>query len=55
MGYGAAYLFPLDKLQKRPQGTAKVQPLQTWSSAAPLGFEKPGKQLPPEARQLGTA
>ena len=53
MGYGAAFLFPLNKLQVRSAGASKVEPLQTWSSNKPLGFERPGKQLPAEARQLG--
>ncbi len=58
MGYGSAVLFPLAKLNYKGYNTGgKVQPEQASffgsgkpHPAGPLGFEKKGLILPPDAR-----
>lgn len=54
MGYGAARLYPLVKLQGG-RGFTVPAPASAWTSPGAgrsLGFEQPGRNLPPEARQI---
>lgn len=62
--YGAAVLYPTGKLLLPRTGLVRPRPLNTWSSdpgpdvggmnaTGPLGFERPGVRVPPEARTLG--
>jgi len=50
MGYGAAMLFPVGRLQRPAEGTGPQQGAGYFgggpAAEAPLGFEKPGKQVP---------
>lgn len=53
MSYGAAILFPTGRLLER-KGNVPAEPAGPWSQQprGPLGFERPGLVLPPEARLI---
>ena len=52
MRYGAAVLFPIGKLLKKKRLAAIKQ--VSFFESGPLGIEKPGLILPPEARKIGS-
>ena len=54
LGYGAARLFPLGKLQDKKTGKRRAAGAKFFGTQKPgLGFEQPGRKLPPKARKIG--
>lgn len=59
MSYGAALLYPQGTLKQPFVSRPQAQVASAWSQSpmgppsGPLGFEQPGRQLPPETRKIG--